>query len=66
MTLLEQAEAAATDPFLVAMRKELDDLDRAHKRAEHGVYKDALWRAMILTQVKYEGALRELVKGSLV
>ncbi len=66
MTILELAEAAATDPWLIAMRKELAELTAAHEQAEDGVRKDAIYRGLILTRCKYEDALRELVKGSLV
>jgi hypothetical protein len=48
------------------MRRELAELTAAHEQAEDGVYKDAVYRGLILTRCKYEDALRELVKGSLV
>ena len=66
MTILERAEAAATDPWLIAMRRELAELTSAHEQAEDGVRKDAIYRGLILTRCRYEDALRELVKGSLV
>jgi hypothetical protein len=66
MTVLERAEAAATDPFLNAMRRELAELVKAHEQADEGVYKDAIWRGLIMVRCRYEDALRELVKGSLV
>jgi len=66
MTILKRAEAAASDPWLIAMRRELAELTAAHEQAEDGVRKDAIYRGLILTRCKYEDALRELVKGSLV
>jgi hypothetical protein len=66
MSILERAEAAATDPWLIAKRRELAELTAAHEQATDGVYKDAVYRGLILTRCKYEDALRELVKGSLV
>jgi hypothetical protein len=66
MTILERAEAAASDPWLIAMRRELAELTAAHEQAEDGVYKDAVLRGLVFLRVRYEDALRELVKGSLV
>jgi hypothetical protein len=66
MNILALAEAAATDPFLINMRRELAELTAAHEQAEDGVRKDAIYRGLILTRCRYEDALRDLVKGSLI